>query len=108
MTKASSMAALIGVWTAGLLAASAAYSIHRPLVVPPAVDRVSRVVSEVQPRLPEDPTAIAEEEIMMMPEDTIVATVPRVVPAPVRAALVCKDWVDLAQGPLGSRVRYCE
>jgi hypothetical protein len=89
------------------MAASAAYSIHQPLVVPPAGDRVSRAIAEAKPPLPEDPTA-TEEEIMMLPEDTIVASVPRVVPTPIRAALRCREWVDLAQGPLGAQVRYCE
>lgn len=107
MTKASSIAALIGIWTAGTLAAAAAYAVHRPLVVPPAAElRVS--LAEAQPSLPEDPTMTEQEEIMILPADTIVATVPRVVPAPVRAELRCQGWVDLSQGPVGARVRYCE
>lgn len=107
MTKASSIAALIGVWTAGSLAAAAAYAVHRPLVPPPAAElRVS--LAESRSSLPEGPMAIEEEEVMMMPADTIVATVPRVVPKPVRAELRCHAWVGLSQGPAGARVRYCE
>ncbi len=110
MTKASSIAALIGVWTAGLAAAAAAYTVHKP-PVPPADPRVS--VAEVQSARSEDPAALeeldSEEEVMMMPADTIVASAPRAVrPLPVRAELRCAGWVDLAQGPVGAQVRYCE
>jgi len=107
MTKATSIAVMFGVWTAGLAAAAAAYAVHEPLPVPPAPD--PRVyVTELQPPRSEDPGVIEEEEVLMMPEDTIVATVRHVAPKPVRAELRCNAWVALAQGPAGAQVRYCE
>ena len=110
MTKASSLAALFGVWTAGVAAAAAAYTVHKPLVPPPE-PRVS--IAEIQ-AFREDPAFVEpseEEDVMMMPADTIVATTRPVARlAPVRAALElkCAGWVALAQGPAGAQVRYCE